>query len=74
MIINRQLAYYKLAQIEEQLTITQVIHARRFRNWRKFDKLTEDEKLIVRLEEFEIYADDLDPEYVPKCFNRETDI
>ena len=72
MKINRQLAYYKLSQIVEQLTIEQVIHARRFRNWRKFDKLTEDEKLIIRLEEFEIYADDLDPEYVPKCYN--TDI
>ena len=73
MKINRQLAYYKLAQIEEQLTIEQVIHARRFRNWRKFDKLSEDEKLMIRLEELEYYADDLDPEYVPKCFTR-TDI
>jgi hypothetical protein len=74
MKLNRQLAYYKLSQIEEQLTIQQVIHARRFRNWRKFDKLSEDEKLWVRLEEFEIYADDLDPEYVPKGPKGDTDI
>lgn len=74
MNLNRQLAYYKLSQIEEQLTIQQVIHARRFRNWRKFDKLSEDEKLMVRLEEFEIYADDLDPEYVPKGARGDTDI
>lgn len=69
MNLNRQLAYYKLAMITEQLTQQQVIHARRFRNWEKFDKLTEDEKLLVRLEEFEIYIDDLDPNYVPKGLN-----
>jgi hypothetical protein len=68
MRINRQLAYYKLDQISEQLTIEQIIHARRFRNWKKFDKMTEDEKLMTRLEEFEIYADDIDPDYIPKCF------
>jgi len=69
MNVNRQMAYYKLAQIVEQLTQKQVIHARRFRNWKKFDKLTEDEKILIRLEEFEIYADDLDTEYIPKGFN-----
>jgi hypothetical protein len=73
MKINRELAYYKLAQISEQLTQQQLIHARRFRNWEKFDKLTEDEKLMVRLEEFEIYEDDIDPEYVPASY-RYTDI
>ena len=30
--------------------------------------MTEDEKLMTRLEEFEIYADDIDPDYIPKCF------
>lgn len=74
MILNRQLAYYKLAQIEQQLTIEQVIHARRFRDWQKFDTLTEDEKIMVRLEEFEIYCDDLDPEFTPKGLNGEIDI
>lgn len=67
-MINRELAYYKLALISEQLTIEQLIHARRHRNWKKFDRLTEDEKLIVRLEELEIYADDIDPEYIPKSY------
>lgn len=66
--MNRQLAYYKLAQIMEQLTQQQIIHARRFRNWKKFDKSSEDEKIMIRLEEFEIYSDDLDPEYQPKSF------
>ena len=73
MNINRQLAYYKLAQITEQLTQEQVLWARRFRNWKKFDKLTEDEKLMVRLEEFECFQDDIDPQYVPESFKR-TDI
>ena len=68
MKINRQFAYYKLAQITEQLTQKKILHARRFRNWRKFDKLTEDEKLIVRIEEFEIYADDLSSDYTPISF------
>jgi len=73
-MINRDLAYYKLALISEQLTIEQLIHARRHRNWKKFDRLTEDEKLLVRLEELEIYQDDIDPEYVPRSYFRdETD-
>lgn len=67
-MINRDLAYYKLALISEQLTIEQLIHARRYRNWAKFDRLTEDEKLLVRLEELEIYKDDIDPEYIPKSY------
>lgn len=66
--MNRELAYYKLALISEQLTIEQLIHARRHRNWEEFDRLTENEKLLVRLEELEIYADDIDPEYIPKGF------
>lgn len=65
-MINREFAYYKLALICEQLTIEQVMWVRRNRNWRKFDRLTEDEKLLVRLEELEIYKDDIDPEYIPK--------
>lgn len=74
MKVNRQLAYYKLAQISEQLTQKQILNARKHRNWRKFDKLSEDEKLLVRLEEFEIYADELDPDYIPKSVNRLNDI
>ncbi len=73
-MINRDLAYYKLALITEQLTIQQVIFARRHRNWNRFDRLTEDEKLLVRLEELEIYQDDIDPEYVPQSLNRGTSI
>ena len=46
-MINRDLAYYKLALISEQLSIEQLINARRYRNWAKFDRLTEDEKLLV---------------------------
>ncbi len=73
-MINRDLAYYKLALITEQLTIQQVIFARRHRNWNRFDRLTEDEKLLVRLEELEIYKDDNDPEYVTQSLNRGTSI
>lgn len=71
MNINRQLAYYKLAQIMEQLTHEQLVHARRFRNWKKYDKLSEDEKLMIRLEELEEFAEDLDPEYKPKGFTND---
>jgi hypothetical protein len=67
-MINRDLAYYKLALICEQLTIEQIIHARRHRDWKKFDRLNENEKLLVRLEELEIYKDDIDPEYIPKGY------
>ncbi len=63
--MNKDLAYYKLMMISEQLTIEQVMYARRNRNWQKFDRLSESEKLIVRLEEFEIYEDIIDPNYTP---------
>lgn len=55
--------------IIEQLTTEQIIHSRRFRNWRKFDKLDEIGKLRVRLEELQYYEDDIDPEYKPKGLN-----
>ncbi len=48
---NLTLSYYKLAVIEEQLTIEQIIHARRFRNWKKYDKLKEEQKIMIRFEE-----------------------
>jgi hypothetical protein len=63
--MNKDLLNYKLILISEQLTIEQVIHARRNRNWQKFDRLSEVEKLLVRLEEFEIYEDIIDPNYIP---------
>lgn len=55
--MNKDLLYEKLRIISEKLTIEQVMHARRNRNWQKFDKLSEVEKLLYRLEEFEIYED-----------------
>ena len=36
--MNKDLPNYKLILISEQLTIEQVIHARRNRNWQKFEK------------------------------------
>ena len=54
--------------LSNKLSIEQLINARRYRNWAKFDRLTEDEKLLVRLEELEIYKDDIDPEYIPKGY------
>jgi hypothetical protein len=71
--MNKQFANWKLICIASQLSIEQIIHARRFRNWEKYDKLTEGEKLLVQLEEFEIYEDILDPNYVPKFDSDSTD-
>jgi hypothetical protein len=63
--MNKDLLNYNLLVITEQLTTTQILHARRFRNWVKFDSLDEVTKLIFKLEELEIYVDDIDPEYKP---------
>jgi hypothetical protein len=55
--MNKELLYYNLRLISEKLTIEQIFYARRNRNWEKFDKLSEVEKLLYRLEEFQIYED-----------------
>jgi len=55
--MNKEILYYNLSIISEKLTIEQIIYARRNRNWEKFDKLSEVEKLLYRLEEFQIYED-----------------
>ena len=68
--MNKDLIIYKLIFISEQLTTEQIIFARRFRNWRKFDKLDEVGKLLVRLEELQYFEDDIDPEYIPKYNQR----
>lgn len=71
--MNKQLLHWKLICITEQLTIEQVLHARRFRNWQKYDRLGEVEKLLTQLEEFEIYEDIIDPDYQPKINNEDDD-
>ena len=55
--MNKELLYYNLRIISEKLTIEQIFYARRNRDWEKFDKLSEVEKLLYRLEEFQIYED-----------------
>lgn len=70
--MNKQFANWKLICISSQLSIEQIIFARRFRDWERYDKLNESEKLLVQLEEFEIYEDILDPNYEPK-FNDDSD-
>ncbi len=60
--MNKEILYHNLAIISEKLTIEQIIYARRNRNWEKFDKLSEVEKLLYRLEEFQIYEDILNDE------------
>jgi hypothetical protein len=55
--MNKEILYYNLRMISEKLTIGQIFYARRNRNWEKFDKLSEVEKLLYRLEEFQIYED-----------------
>lgn len=57
--MNKELLEYNICLITEQLTIEQIIYARRNRDWRKFDKLDEIGKLRVRLEELEYFADDI---------------
>ena len=64
--MNLEPLYYKLALITQQLTHEQIVNARKFRNWEKYDKLSEAEKLLTRLEELEMYYDILDPNFVPK--------
>ena len=55
--MNKDLLNRKLMMISQKLSIEQVMYARRNRNWEKFDKLSEVEKMLYRLEEFEIYED-----------------
>lgn len=55
--MNKDLLNEKLRIISEKLTTEQILYARRNRNWQKFDRLSEVEKLLYRLEEFEIYED-----------------
>jgi hypothetical protein len=55
--MNKEILYYNLKIISEKLTQQQIFYARRNRNWEKFDKLSEVEKLLYRLEEFQIYED-----------------
>jgi hypothetical protein len=55
--MNKEILYYNLKMISEKVTQEQIFYARRNRNWEKFDKLSEVEKLLYRLEEFQIYED-----------------
>lgn len=55
--MNKEILYYNLRMISEKLTVDQIFYARRNRNWEKYDKLSEVEKLLYRLEEFQIYED-----------------
>jgi hypothetical protein len=66
--MNKDLLQYNISLISEQLTTKQIIFARRNRNWKKFDKLDDVGKLIVRLEELEYFAEDIDPNYKPKGY------
>ena len=68
--MNKELLEYNICLISEQLTIEQLIYARRNRDWKKFDKLDEISKLRVRLEELEYFADDIDPNYKPNSYFR----
>lgn len=67
--MNKQLLEYKICLISEQLTTQQIIFARRNRDWKKFDRLDEIGKLIIRLEELEYFSDDIDPNYKPKGYS-----
>ena len=66
--MNKELLEYNICLISEQLTIEQLIFARRNRDWNRFDKLDDIRKLIVRLEELAYFSDDIDPNYKPKGY------
>ena len=68
--MSKELLEYNICLISEQLTIEQLMFARRNRDWKKFDKLDEIAKLRVRLEELEYFAEDIDPNYKPKGYFR----
>lgn len=68
--MNKELLEYNICLISEQLTIEQLMFARRNRDWKKFDRLDEIGKLRVRLEELEYFAEDIDPNYKPKGYFR----
>jgi len=68
--MNRDLLTYNLIKISDQLTTEQIIDSRENRNWSKFDRLDEIGKLRYRLEELEIYSDDIDMEYDPYSSKR----
>ena len=63
--MNKDLLNYNLIKISDQLTTKQLLHARKNRNWYKFDRLDEVSKLRWRLEEFQIYEDLIDMDYDP---------
>ena len=66
--MNKDEINYKLAIFMEQLTQEQIFYARRNRDWQKFDKLTDFQKLLFRLYEFEEFVDFIDPNYKPKYY------
>ena len=68
--MNKDLLNHKLMMISQKLSIEQVMYARRNRDWEKFDRLSEVEKMLYRLEEFEIYEDIIDPYYKPRTINQ----
>lgn len=60
--MNKDILNHKIGLILEKLTTEQIIYARRNRNWEKFDRMSEVDKLLYRLEELEIYEDILSEE------------
>jgi hypothetical protein len=66
--MNKDILEYNICLISEQLTIEQLIFARRNRDWEEFDRLDQIGKLIVRLEELQYFEDDIDPNYKPKSY------
>ena len=63
--MDKKLLHYKLRLICDQLTQKQIFWSRRFRDWEEFDLMSEEEKLITRLEELECFIDDIVPDYKP---------
>ena len=68
--MNKDILEYNICLISEQLTLDQLIFARRNRDWNKFDKMNGIGKLITRFEELRYFEDDIDPQLKPKGYFR----
>lgn len=68
--MNKDILEYNICLISEQLTLDQLIFARRNRDWNKFDKMNEIGKLITRFEELRYFEDDINSQLKPKGYFR----
>ena len=61
--MDKKILNMNLIKISAQLTTEQLIESREFRNWEEYDKMNEQERILCRLEELEMFQDIIDPNY-----------